>query len=832
MNEQNEVQWQVVTPVPIDAPEATYKHQKHGNPDHVYRYETADGQLWGFVATFTTSDGKKKTLPRHYGYYNGNLTWAWKGCGPDRPPYGAVHLEKRPDCPVLIVEGEKSVEAARALFPEFVVLTSMGGSANAKLTDWQILKDRSITIWPDNDPPGIIYAQAIVRLCHDKKICGIKIASLPTQLPQGWNLSQPIPEGMSLDTIREIIAQAPVASLSQIAETRLVEDLELNVPYPFTLTKTHVKATKKDAEGNTEDFALCTRLEVAAITRSTSKENWGRLLRFWDSDDNLHQWAMPMTLLAGEGAVYRERLLSSGLIIESGKSINHLLHKYILSCKPTKKIYCVDRVGWHGESFVLPDTAFGAEHYVLQHESGLDHAFRTQGSLADWQNAIGCYAVGNSLLMFCIASAFAAPLIELTGAESGGFHFRGPSSIGKTTALRVASSVCGGGRIKGYIRQWRTTANALESMCSLHCDMLLCLDEIGQADPLQISEIAYLIANGAGKVRANRSGHAKNAFEWRTLFLSTGEISLADKINEYRGIKSTAGQEVRVVDLPADSGMGLGLFEHIHEFATPKEFSEHLNRSSQAFYGSPIRSYLEILAQSDRHQTQQKISGFIDRFHNAISTSDVDGQIQRIAQRFALVAAAGELGIDFNILPWSSGSAIEASKKCFQRYLQSRGHLGSHEEKSLIAQIAYFFECHGQSRFQIIKGKHSRSNIRDRAGFIKTEGDTTWFIVLREVFKRELVVGFDPTWAAKFLLGKGWLLSNEPNRQTFKLSLPGYEKQERCYLFTSKFFEDNQPEIVNGIPGIDGKTQKNTNQSGTLDSSQLMPAPWDIDATL
>ncbi len=118
--------------------------------------------------------------------------------------------------------------------------------------------------------------------------------------------------------------------------------------------------------------------------------------------------------------------------------------------------------------------------------------------------------------MFSIASAFAAPLLEVAGAESGGFHFRGSSSIGKTTALRIAASVCGGGRIKGYIRQWRTTANALESICSMHCDMLLCLDEIGQADPLQISEIAYLIANGAGKVRANKFGYAKAAFEWRT----------------------------------------------------------------------------------------------------------------------------------------------------------------------------------------------------------------------------------------------------------------------------------------------------------------------------
>ena len=48
----------------------------------------------------------------------------------------------------------------------------------------------------------------------------------------------------------------------------------------------------------------------------------------------------------------------------------------------------------------------------------------------------------------------------------------------------------------------------------------------------------------------------------RCLFLSNGEIGIAEKVAEDgHGRKVTAGQQVRVIDIPAVAGAGLGLFE-------------------------------------------------------------------------------------------------------------------------------------------------------------------------------------------------------------------------------------------------------------------------------
>ena len=133
-------------------------------------------------------------------------------------------------------------------------------------------------------------------------------------------------------------------------------------------------------------------------------------------------------------------------------------------------------------------------------------------------------------------------------------------SCGKTTALKVAGSVCGGGGKYGYIRQWRATDNALEGTAATHCDNLLCLDEIGQASSRVVSEVAYMLANGQGKARANKDGNAKAIREWRLSFMSTGELTLADKIAEDGRGQVMAGQAVRVLDIPADGGTEQGIF--------------------------------------------------------------------------------------------------------------------------------------------------------------------------------------------------------------------------------------------------------------------------------
>ena len=84
--------------------------------------------------------------------------------------------------------------------------------------------------------------------------------------------------------------------------------------------------------------------------------------------------------------------------------------------------------------------------------------------------------------------------------------------------------------------------------------------------------------------------------EWRVLFVSTGEIGLANKIAE-DGRRATAGQEVRIVDIPADAGAGLGLFQDLHGYNRPQDFADALNHTAAENYGHASRLYIERLTQ-------------------------------------------------------------------------------------------------------------------------------------------------------------------------------------------------------------------------------------------
>src|ERR1035437_4651209 len=294
----------------------------------------------------------------------------------------------------------------------------------------------------------------------------------------------------------------------------------------------HVSETGVYADSPHGKIRICSRLEIRASARSQQNDDWGQLLCFRDPDGHEHQCLIPMAMLAADGNEYRALLLKEGLEIEPGRVVRKLLHTYIQTANPPTRIRCVKNVGWHQDVFVLPDETIGTagdEPVWFQRSTLVPHFLRVSGSVEEWREMIGRFCSGNSRLLFAVGVAFAGPLLKLSGERGGGFHLRGTTSTGKTTALLVAGSVWGGGGVNGFIHTWHTTFNGLEAVAEVSNDGLLCLDELGQVDPKQAGEIAYGLANGFGKQRM-KSAAAAARLEWELLFLSSGETSLAEHV--------------------------------------------------------------------------------------------------------------------------------------------------------------------------------------------------------------------------------------------------------------------------------------------------------------
>jgi len=532
-------------------------------------------------------------------------------------------------------------------------------------------------------------------------------------------------------------------------------------------------------------------LHVRAYTHDENDKNHGRLLVWKSATSGVeHQHALPNRLLAGDAVDVHRELLDNGLIINTAPGAKQKLLQYILTVEPKKKQLSISRPGWHGESFALPDIVFptGGDK-VLQTENLYPSGFKTSGTLEEWQSQVACYAVGNTRLVFAICTAFAAPFLLIADEESGGAHLIGESSIGKTTALRMAGSVWGGGGDNGFIKQWRSTGNALEAVAEAHRDCLLPLDEIGQADAKTVGDTIYMLANNQGKGRMRASGSLRDSYMWRVLVLSTGEVTLEDKMRE-AGRKPFAGMDVRFVSVPADAGKKFGIFDTLHGRDNGDKLSRDIKEACNKYYGTAIRAFLSRIV-GDREKVANHIRVMRQKFSQECLPENTDGQVKRVAGRFGLIAAAGELAIELGILPFAHGAAFAAVSVCFKDWLNARGTTGALEVEHGITAIRAYLEKHGASRFPQIsdKGVYTdpyNKQPNDRMGFRYEYNGQMGYYILPEAFK-EITQGFNHRQLANAMAERGFLEKDKDGKNSIIRHLPEFGNK-RCYHILPQLF--------------------------------------------
>jgi hypothetical protein len=140
--------------------------------------------------------------------------------------------------------------------------------------------------------------------------------------------------------------------------------------------------------------------EVLAECRGTLGLSWGVLIRWSDPDGRAREWAIPCSMLFGDGQEVRAHLMDAGLYVSSGRNARSLFNAYLGNVRTAARARSVTATGWYGSTFVFPDNAAIGdaefERVILQVEKPMDHAFDTKGTLDEWKANVGRYAVGNS----------------------------------------------------------------------------------------------------------------------------------------------------------------------------------------------------------------------------------------------------------------------------------------------------------------------------------------------------------------------------------------------------------------------------------------------------
>jgi uncharacterized protein (DUF927 family) len=808
---QNSTSGTLIYPAPADAPDPIQSYHGLGRPSMSFAYRNEAGDLLGYILRFDLDGGKTIRPAMLMRSPAGNVSWRFHGFPTPHPLYNLDQIAINGEAPVLLVEGEKTADAARALFPNHVVTTTMHGAKSAGKADLSPLAGREVMIWPDHDKAGRDYAEEVAKILvqgdHPARVkimqpftCEPVIDSLTGSLsltpgfvpPAGWDAA----DALAMGWTAEHISLLPDCTFEPIHTPGPVIRYD-----KFLIRDDGVFIERNDKEGSPYLTLLSSRIDIEALTRNKNGQQWGLLLKFKDRDGNVHEWSMPRDMLSGRVEEYRRQLLSLGADL-APKGGADFLTEFLIAATPQARALCVDSTGWHGNVFVLPKRVFGqdAEPVLFQTTDASRHPpFGTSGTLDEWKAHVGARCVGNSRLVTAVCIALAGPFLELLGEENGGFHFRGASSSGKTKTLSVAASIWGN---KGMVRVWRTTANAIESLAMEHNECVLILDELGQVSPQDAGDIAYTLANGQAKARANRTGGVRSIACWRLLFISTGEIGLAEHVAAGGG-RIRAGQEIRMLDIPSDGGCNLGVFENLHGAASPQAFADQLQQLSEAYYGTVAEALLMALTSNaeERERALSMVQTIQGQFVDDFVPIDSHGQVFRAASRFGMVAGVGEYAISIGVLPWDAGEALHSVQRCFHSWLAERGGNVASEELRALAQVRHFLEQYGESRFTLIAQEgFGENNIGDRTnrrvGFRKILDDgTTEYLVLAEAYKNDLCEGFDYKLVTRVLSENGFLQRGGDGKSTVVKRLPGVSGAIRVYVIDPSIFTSSEDSI-------------------------------------
>ncbi|EAQ36921.1 hypothetical protein NB311A_07223 [Nitrobacter sp. Nb-311A] len=683
-------------------------------------------------------------------------------------------------------EGEKDVDTLAKLgLPAF----TFGGCGDGLPSGCeQYLTGRNVVILADNDDEGRNHADKKAALAFPVAV-SVRVVHFD-DVPKKGDVSDWIEAGHTADDLRARVDAAP--QWTPPADEAGSESGTTVLPFGYKFTERGLMWLNPD-DDEKPPMQIAGHFDILAETRDGEGGSWGLLLHWKDHDGREHRYALPRAMLAGDGSEARRALLDGGMFIAPSAKARTQFNSFLLQVRSPNRARATQRVGWHGNSFVLPDDCFGADQrdmLLLQSATAHEHSFRQKGTLQDWQDNVARYAIGNSRLVVALSAAFAGPLIGPCSAEGGGLHFRGASSTGKSTALLVAGSVWGGGEVTGFVRSWRATANGLEGVALGHSDTLLCLDELSQLAAKDAGEAAYMLGNGSGKSRSSRDGSARRAAKWRVMFLSSGEISLADKVAEDgRGRRLAAGQQVRIVDIPADAGAGMGLFENLHGFDSAEALARHLRAATMQNYGVAAREYLAAVV-SNIDVLRKQVSELVRAFCEQFVPAGADGQVERVAQRFGLVAAGGEIAVRCGVVPWQRGEATLAAGRCFEDWLAVRGGIEPAEAREGIDQVRSFLLANGMARFIPAweDDQDKRIQPRDVAGYRQKVGDGWDYFITTTAWKEEVCRGLDARRVAATLEQKGGLLCDTKTHRTNVCRVPGHGRL-RLYHVPARFLE-------------------------------------------
>ncbi|MBX7103013.1 MAG: DUF927 domain-containing protein [Gemmataceae bacterium] len=355
--------------------------------------------------------------------------------------------------------------------------------------------------------------------------------------------------------VRKIRKQLQQVVDSDPANTMTVKDkwpdspvsVELILPIGWRIVDGRIVAGRGDGE-------TLSPVLIGAVSRN-AQTNELRVELVWSQGASwARRWVSRRTIADAREIVALSSIGFPVTSVNARDMVRWLAAFEIANDKIFQRMTVVSTLGWNESrtSFALGNAIIGNdEAQPLEFQAAAEGEARLAGTLGKagtmngWESAIAP-ALQSPVCRFAMAAALAAPLLAIVGTPSFSVCLIGPSSRGKTLALRVAASIYGNPDDGQYLRSANATDAALNNLATFFADLPLFLDDTTSArDPEPIARLVHAVTQAAGRQKANLDGLAAN-LPVRTILFITGE---ADHLRN-PGAGGTRARQLELTSAP------------------------------------------------------------------------------------------------------------------------------------------------------------------------------------------------------------------------------------------------------------------------------------------
>jgi putative DNA primase/helicase len=521
------------------------------------------------------------------------------------------------------------------------------------------------------------------------------------------------------------------------------------------------------------------------------EKNAGLLLEIETRSGQYVTFAMPRKMLHEDIRVFAGTLAEFNFYIKPGREKDLL--RYLADSNPADTKIPVNQTGWINSDelvYVYTDSATDPK-YQLQTGTILSGK-RVSGSLNEWIENVWVPASTSSYGIFLVCAALYGFLLKPAQQDSGGFHLTGGSSSGKTTVLQVAASVHGSGADPtesgdSFIKRWNTTDSAQESVAQAANDSALLMDEIATCPSKDFGKALYNFAGGQGKIAHDSRRNLKAVRTWRSVILSTGEVSSRSKIEEsLPGKKAVAkaGQLLRLIDIFINKPVFSSL-----------QVNDSIKRNCSRYHGTLGPAFVEAIVQKFnsaklRDTVQVNHDKATERLVNGRQISAVE---KRALKRFALAEVAGLMLVNFQLIPGVTTTDIRnAIDAVVAEWTVTAKDLNDNERA--ITSLREFLLANMDTRIKPLRAVEMPGEKLNReiAGYY--DDNRKAYFLLPAAFRE--ATGCEPALIAEVLQQKGFLIK-EDSQKGWTCRITPDDKRISTYGIRASLLSADKNEVEN-----------------------------------